>query len=408
MYVTVIIFLLTYAVMAVGRIPGLQVDRTGVALLGAIALLVFQRITPDAAWTAVSFPTISLLFGLMIVSAAFMVSGFYDWVATQATSLSIGPRGLLAVMVATSAVLSSILTNDVVVVAMVPVIIQLCMARRLNPIPFLLGFCFASNAGAAGTIIGSPQNMIIAQGMNLSFTGFMKAALLPSLLSLVPIWGVLSFLYRDRWTLATPGRSLNALPAPPPLNRVEVMKAATVTVLVIAAFVLTSWPRGEIALAAAAILLVNRTITSADMLKHVDGNLFILLGGLFVVNAALAATGLPQQIITDLHGWGFDFQHPLTLYVTISVLSDIVGNNPAALLLVPYVNAGNPEVSGAAMALGSAFASNIVVFGSLAGIIVVEAAEKHGLPISLAEFSKAGIPVTLLTMLLGAVWLLLL
>ncbi len=408
MYVTVGIFLVTYAAIAIGRVPGFRVDRTGAALLGAIALLVFEKITPEAAWTAVDFPTIALLFGLMIVSTSFAVSGFYDWVAHRATSMKLGPRALLAVMIGTSAVLSSILTNDVVVVAMVPLIMQLTLARRLNPVPFLLGFCFAANAGSAGTIIGSPQNMIIAQGMNLSFTGFMKAAAIPSILSLLPIWGVLCLIYRRRWDVPAPGGTAPAGVAPVPLNVLETAKATVVTVLVIAAFMLTSWPRELIALGAGAVLLVNRTIASGDMLKHVDGNLFILLGGLFVVNAALATTGLPQRVLTELQGLGLDLQNPLALFLMIGALSDIVGNNPAALLVVPYVQADNGELAGVAMALGTGFASNIIVFGSLAGIIVVQSAEQHGLSISLAEYSRAGIPVTVLSMLIGAGWLLLL
>lgn len=408
MYVTVGIFLATYAAIAIGRVPGFRVDRTGAALLGAIALLVFEKITPEAAWTAVDFPTIALLFGLMIVSTSFAVSGFYDWAAHRATSMNLGPRALLAVMIGTSAVLSSILTNDVVVVAMVPLIMQLTLARRLNPVPFLLGFCFAANAGSAGTIVGSPQNIIIAQGMNLSFTGFMKAAALPSLLSLLPIWGVLCLIYRRRWDAPAPAGTAAAGVAPVPLNVVETAKATVVTVLVIAAFVFTSWPRELIALGAGAVLLVNRTIASGDMLKHVDGNLFILLGGLFVVNAALATTGLPQRVLAELQGLGLDLHDPLALFLMIGVLSDIVGNNPAALLVVPYVQADNGELMGAAMALGTGFASNIIVFGSLAGIIVVQSAEQHGLSISFAEFSRAGIPVTVLSMLIGAGWLLLL
>ena len=408
MYVTIGIFLVTYAAIAIGRVPGFRVDRTGAALLGAIALLVFEKITPEAAWTAVDFPTIALLFGLMIVSTSFAVSGFYDWVAHRATSTKLGPRALLAVMIGTSAVLSSILTNDVVVVAMVPLIMQLTLARRLNPVPFLLGFCFAANAGSAGTIIGSPQNMIIAQGMNLSFTGFMKAAAIPSILSLLPIWGVLCLIYRRRWDVPAPGGTAPAGVAPVPLNVLETAKATVVTVLVIAAFMLTSWPRELIALGAGAVLLVNRTIASGDMLKHVDGNLFILLGGLFVVNAALATTGLPQRVLTELQGLGLDLQNPLALFLMIGALSDIVGNNPAALLVVPYVQADNGELAGVAMALGTGFASNIIVFGSLAGIIVVQSAEQHGLSISLAEYSRAGIPVTVLSMLIGAGWLLLL
>jgi len=409
MALTVAIFLATYVAMAVGRLPGFRVDRTGAALLGAIAMLVFEKIDVDAAWAAVSFPTMALLFGLMIVSGAFSVSGFYGWLTARAAALKLGPAKLLAVMIVTSGVLSSILTNDVVVVAMVPLLLQFCVARRLNTTPFLLGFAFAANSGSAGTIIGSPQNMIIAQGLDLSFVGLMRAAMLPSILSLVVIWGVLVVLYRGRWMLKdTAPASTAAAPPPVTLDRVEIAKAAVVTVLVVAAFCLTDWPRELIALAAGAVLLLNRRIASADVMKHVDGDLFILLGGLFVVNAAFASTGIPQRMIADLTQWGLDLTHPVALLVGSGVLSDIVGNNPAVLLLMPYIQGGNPEQTGAAMALGTAMASNVVVFGSLAGIIVVEEAAKRRAPVSLAEFSRAGVPVSLISMLVAAGWLLLL
>jgi len=409
MALTVAIFLATYVAMAVGRLPGFRVDRTGAALLGAIAMLVFEKIDVDAAWAAVSFPTMALLFGLMIVSGAFSVSGFYGWLTARAAALKLGPAKLLAVMIVTSGVLSSILTNDVVVVAMVPLLLQFCVARRLNTTPFLLGFAFAANSGSAGTIIGSPQNMIIAQGLDLSFVGLMRAAMLPSILSLVVIWGVLVVLYRGRWmNVDAAPASTAAAPPPVTLDRVEIAKAAVVTVLVVAAFCLTDWPRELIALAAGAVLLLNRRIASADVMKHVDGDLFILLGGLFVVNAAFASTGIPQRMIADLTQWGLDLTHPVALLVGSGVLSDIVGNNPAVLLLMPYIQGGNPEQTGAAMALGTAMASNVVVFGSLAGIIVVEEAAKRGAPVSLAEFSRAGVPVSLISMLVAAGWLLLL
>ncbi|WP_299131444.1 SLC13 family permease [uncultured Amaricoccus sp.] len=401
---TLTIFLLTYAGMALGRIPGFRVDRTGVALLGAIALLVSDRIAPEAAWMAVSFPTVALLFGLMVVSSAFIVSGFYDWVARWVAGLPLGPRGLLALLIGVAAVLSSILTNDVVAVAMVPLILQLALARGLNPVPLLLGFCFAANTGAAGTVIGSPQNMIIAQGLNLSFTGFMAAALLPSMLSLGLIWGVLALVYRGKWLQAPVAGA--AAPSFIPFERLETAKAALVTLVVVIAFMATDWPRENVALGAAAVLLLNRRFSSTDMLAHVDGEVLLLLGSLFIVNAAMAATGLPQEMIAALRDHGVDLAHPMTSFLTMGVLSDIVGNNPAALLLTPYLPRTDPELTGAALALGSGFSSNVVIFGSLAGMIVVQTAQKHGVTISLGEFSKAGIPVTILCMLLGAGWLL--
>lgn len=409
MAVTLGIFLATYLAMALGRLPGFRVDRTGAALLGGIAMLVFEKITSQAAWLAIDFPTIALLFGLMIVSGAFSVSGFYAWVAVRAGTLDISPRALLAVMIVTSGVLSSLLTNDVVVVAMVPLLVSLCQARGLNPTPFLLGFAFAANAGSAGTIIGSPQNMIIAEGLHLSFVGFMKGALVPALLSLPVTWAVLVVLYRNRWQAKDarqPGP--DTLAAAPPLDIPETIKAALVTLAVVAAFSLTDWPRHLVALAAAAVLLLNRRIAASNVMKHVDGDLLILLGGLFVVNAAFATTGLPQRAIAELLAQGLDLMHPLTLLVVSGVISDIVGNNPAVMLLVPYVKGANPELAGAAMALGTGLASNVVVFGSLAGIIAAEQAAKAGAPITLAEYSLAGIPVSLVTLLIGAGWLLVL
>jgi len=407
--ITLGIFLATYLAMALGRLPGFRVDRTGAALLGGIAMLVFGKISSQAAWAAIDFPTIALLFGLMIVSGAFSVSGFYAWVAVRAATLDLSPRALLAVMIVTSGVLSSLLTNDVVVVAMVPLLVSLCQARGLNPTPFLLGFAFAANAGSAGTIIGSPQNMIIAEGLHLSFVGFMKGALVPAILSLPVIWAVLIVLYRHRWQAnGGPAGAAGPAEAPPPLDMAETAKAALVTVAVVAAFSLTDWPRHLVALAAAAVLLLNRRIAASNVMKHVDGDLLILLGGLFVVNAAFATTGLPQRAMTDLVAAGVDLLHPMTLLVVIGVLSDIVGNNPAVMLVVPYVTGANPELAGAALALGTGLASNVVVFGSLAGIIASEEAAKAGAPISLSEFSIAGLPVSLATMAIAAAWLLIL
>jgi Na+/H+ antiporter NhaD/arsenite permease-like protein len=189
-------------------------------------------------------------------------------------------------------------------------------------------------------------------------------------------------------------------------DRWETAKAALVTLAVVAAFVLSDWPRELIALAGAAVLLVNRSISSTDMMKHVDGNLLLLLMGLFVVNAALAATGLPQRLLADLRGAGLDLGQPLWLFAVAAVLSNIVGNNPTVMLLVPFVRSdASPEALGAALALGTGFSSNLVVFGSLAGIIVVEQAGRQGVRISFGEFARSGVPAALACIALAAGWI---
>ncbi|AMM86597.1 SLC13 family permease [Martelella sp. AD-3] len=409
MDITVIIFLLVYLALALGYLPGFRVDRTGAAVVGALAMIGFGRITDKQAWDAIDYQTVGLLFGLMIVSGAFTVSGFYQWLAGRVASLKVSPPELLAFLVVTGGGLSALLTNDVVIVAMTPLLVSITMSRGLNPVPFLLGFCFATNTGSVATIIGSPQNMIAAQTLGLSFTGFMKVALVPAVISLPVVWGAVCLIYRRRWNLAAveeqPPSATVAAPAQK-LDIAETIKAAIVTVAVVAAFVFTDWPREMVALSAAAVMLVNRQVSSKEVIGTVDGNLLLLLAGLFVVNAALAQTGMPQKVVHDLQSAGVDFANPSILFLVASALSNIVGNNPAVMLLAPFLpHAANTDALGAALALGTGFSSNLIIFGSLAGIIVVEQAKDRGVKIGMGEFCRAGVPVTLLCMVLALAWI---
>lgn len=408
MNVTLLIFILVYIAMGFGKLPGFKIDRTGAAVVGALAMMALGSISAQAAWQAMDYKTLGLLFGLMVISGAFAVSGFYAWTAQKVALLPISPAKLLAVFVLVSGVLSSLLTNDVVVVAMTPLLVSITLARGLNPIPFLLAFCFAANAGSVGTMIGSPQNMIAAQALDVSFVELLKLAGVPALGSLVIVWGVVAWLYRGRWTLPQQAASAPAAAQAKPvvLNVTETLKAALVMAVTVVLFVLDIWPQEIVALGAAGILLVNRSIASSDVLQEVDGNLLLLIMGLFVVNAAMAATGLPQQVLGDLKHMGVNLDAPLSLFWTSAVLSNIVGNNPAVMLLVPYLQAGaNSDALCAALALGTGFSSNMVIFGSLAGIVVVEQAKASGVNISFMDFAKAGLPVALICLLLSALWI---
>jgi len=159
-------------------------------------------------------------------------------------------------------------------------------------------------------------------------------------------------------------------------------------------------------MAGAGVLLISRKISSHDMLKHVDGDLLLLIMGLFIVNAAIASTGLPQNLLDHFRDAGLDLNEPISLFFVGGVLSNLVGNNPAVMLLVPYLQSGSgSDALGAALALGTGFSSNMIVFGSLAGIIVVEQAAARGIKISFAEFSRTGIVVMALCMLMAALWI---
>lgn len=168
MSVAVVIFVLVYVGMILGELPGLALDRTGVALLGAIAMVMVGALPFADAWRAVDMPTLYMLFALMVVSAQFRLAGFYSELVRRIVRLKTSASGLLALVLIVAGGLSAVLTNDVVCPAMTPVLVEGCARRRLDPVPFLLGLACASNVGSAATLIGNPQNILIGQSLHLS------------------------------------------------------------------------------------------------------------------------------------------------------------------------------------------------------------------------------------------------
>ncbi len=391
-------FVAVYLGMILGGLPGLALDRTGLALLGALALVAAGRLTPAAAWAAIDVATITLLFGLMIVSAQFRLGGFYTHLTRQIATANLTPPGMLALLVAAAGGLSALLANDIVCLAMAPILIEGCARRQLDPKPFLLGLACAANVGSAATLIGNPQNMLIGQALHLSFAGYLLDAALPALLGLVVVWWIICRATGSDWHRPT---NLPAIEAPP-YNRWQTGKGWTVLVLLTAAFLFAPWPREVVALAAAALLLTSRRLASRAFLGLIDWQLLVLFIALFVVNHALAASGLLAAALAALQQTGIDLSQPALLFPVTVLLSNLVSNVPAVMLLLPA--AATPE-AGAILALASTLAGNLLVVGSIANIIVLDQAARLGVAISWREHARIGVPVTLVTLLLAAGWL---
>ena len=156
-------FLFTYLGMGLGRVPGLRIDRTGIALLAAVVLLAAGAISVETLGQRIDLPTLLLLFALMIISAQFQGAGFYRFAAGRIAAAQGNPVLLLALTVAVAGGLSALLANDIVVFAMAPILALGTKQRGLDPRPFLIGLAGAANAGSAITVIGNPQNILIGQ-----------------------------------------------------------------------------------------------------------------------------------------------------------------------------------------------------------------------------------------------------
>lgn len=193
------IFLVVYLGMILGGLPFLQLDRTGVALLGAIALVGVGVVSPEAAVDSLHLPTLMLLFAFMVLSAQLRLGGFYAWVTRRLGAWPLRPALLMGALIGVVGALSAVFSNDVVCLAVAPVLIDVCRRRGLAPLPYLLGLACAANIGSAATLIGNPQNMLIGARLGLSFGGYLTEALVPVVLSLLVTWAIIVVLSRGRW-----------------------------------------------------------------------------------------------------------------------------------------------------------------------------------------------------------------
>ncbi|HSC95687.1 MAG TPA: anion transporter [Burkholderiales bacterium] len=401
------VFFVVYLGMILGGLPFLQLDRTGVALLGAIALVSVGALTLEEAWGAIHAPTLILLFAFMVISAQLRLGGFYTWVTRRLGALPLAGPGLLAAMIAVIAALSAVFSNDIICLAVAPVLVDVCLARRLNPVPFLLALACAANVGSAATLIGNPQNMLIGETLRLPFLGYIREVAAPVALGLVLTWVIIAWQARGRWELAPGGGAAadHSHPpgdVPPSFDRWQSAKGVAVASIVFVLFLFAPLPREVVALVAAGLLMTSRRLHSFKMLGLVDWQLLVLFIGLFVVNHALARTGVPEHTIQDLAAAGVDLQHPGPLFAAAFVLSNIVSNVPAVMLLLP---AATHEIAGPVLALSSTLAGNLLIVGSIANIIVVDAAQRRSIRIGWYEHARIGIPVTVATMTVAAGWL---
>jgi Na+/H+ antiporter NhaD/arsenite permease-like protein len=397
----VAIFAVVYGGMILGGLPWLRLDRTGVALLGAIAVVAFGGLGVEQAAQGIHLPTILLLFSFMVVSAQMRLGGFYAAVTRRIAALPVSPSLLLGVVVAVAAALSAVFSNDIVCLAVAPVLVHACLARRLDPVPFLLALACASNIGSAATLIGNPQNMLIGEVLKLDFGAYVRDALPPVALSLLLLWAMLA-------RSAVPQSAGDAAPAAavpddaPAFDAWQTAKGLAVAAALMAVFLFTDWPRDVAALVGAGVLLLSQRFHSSQVMGLIDWELLILFMGLFVVNHALAQTGVTAQAVAALQVQGVHLGEPGPLFAATLLLSNLVSNVPAVMLLLPLAQG---DGAGLTLALVSTLAGNLLIVGSIANIIVVDAARRQGVVIDWKRHARTGVPVTLATLAVTAAWL---
>lgn len=400
------VFVMTYLALALGRVPGLQVDRPGIALIGAAMMLAAGLLDLPAAAAAIDMETIALLFGMMALVAYLQIAGFFQWAASALARREPGPHGLLAITISLSGILSAFLVNDVVCVALTPLVLNLCRRRGRHAMPYLIGLATASNIGSVATITGNPQNMMIGTLSGISYRDFATRLVPVALVGLALNYLVVAWVYRRMLSEpdAHPATANPLEMESAGIHRGLLAKGLAVTSAVIVLF-FAGYPVATVALVAAAVMMLGQ-VRPHEVYQRIDWSLLVMFMGLFVV-----VHGFDSQVVRT---WGLDQWDVVTRSPVIAisllsvVLSNLVSNVPAVLLFKPVVSAtSDPDQAWLALAMSSTLAGNLTVLGSVANLIVVETARRLGTHIGFAEYLKAGIPVTILTVAFGMAWLLL-
>jgi Na+/H+ antiporter NhaD/arsenite permease-like protein len=394
------ILVATYVGVAAGGVPGLRLDRAGVAFLGGAAMIALGPLTLDEAFRAIDFNTIALLVGMMIVVAHLKVSGAFRALGSLAIEHAHAPFVLLVTVTILAGVLSAFLVNDAICLVMTPIVMQVVRALGRNPVPYLVATATASNCGSVATITGNPQNMVIGATSKIAYPVFAAALSPVAAFGLVAVVVVVWLAFRKEF--ATDG-AISPHLKPGRMHAGQVVKASLVCAGLAIAF-FAGVPPAEAAVIGGAILLFTRQIKPMRIYREIDGPLLLLFAGLFIVVAGAERALLTPDRVAMAKSFGLDVPWRLSFLTT--VLSNIVSNVPAVLILRPFIpSLSDPRRAWLVVAMASTLAGNLTLIGSVANLIVAERARAEGAPISFWAYFKVGLPLTLLTLAAGTAWL---
>lgn len=420
----IVVFVLTYVLIAGRRLTVLPIGRPAGALAGACAMVVLAAIDPSLglspreAFAAVEPNTIGLLLGMMLISASVDESGFFERAAAKIARRKMSRLSLLWAISLGSGVLSALLVNDSVCLLLAPLVDRVARRVSRERVPFLLALAMGSNAGSAMTLAGNPQNMLVAQLSGLSYAGYLWRGGVAGLLGLVTTAAVLHLLFRRTLAEARPGQDApehdehdEAAPAPsgePPQRRWRRRVSLAVVGCVSVAFLLggnLAWT----ALAGATAVMLLRRSDAQPLFERVGWTVLVFFAALFVVVAGLQKTGAPTAALQALgpHLPRGHLSGALALTGTLVVGCQLVSNVPFILLAEPWIRSlPDPVLAWTSTAVVTTLAGNLTLLGSVANIIVIETAHAQG-EIGFRRYMRVGIPVTLASTAVAVAWLLL-
>ncbi len=406
--------------LTLGLILSEKLTRSVAAMLGGFAMvsvgLILGFYDESKALHSIDFNTLGLLLGMMMLVALLETTGFFQFLAIRAAQISRGKPVLLLVMLGgVTSVISMLLDNVTTVVLIAPVTILISEILGINPLPYLMAEAMLSNIGGVATLVGDPPNVLIASAADFSFVDF----LIHSFPIVIIVWFAALVLVRwlFRKELADSGQTADALLSLDPTqalkDRKGAMKVIIMTVLAVIFFLLEDMLNispSMIALGAGTIAIIWVKPEFKGLLKHIEWDVLIFFGGLFICVGGVEAAGGFDILANWIHGasslppWALG----LIILWLVAILSAVVDNVPITIAMIPIIL--NLEMTGVpvqslwwAVVFGAGFGGNGTIIGSTANVVVAGLSDRTRYPITPMVWSKRGLPVMLLSLVVASI-----
>ena len=402
--------------VALAAIASERVDRTKVALLGAGLVVVTQTIEQERAIEAIDFNTIGLLAGMMLMVKLTETTGVYTYLAIRAGQLSKGrPLAVVASLAVTTAILSAFLDNLTTMLLIVPITFLLADTLDIEALPLVIIEIVISNIGGTATLIGDPPNIIIAGATDLSFAAFIYNLAPVAVVSAIVVTGALYLGYRKRLQVAPEARArVMELDARSSIEDARELKRTVPilvgTLLLFFAHTAIGIEPATVALTGAIVMLLVTSQTVEEALAGIEWPTLFFFLGLFVIVGALEETGAIGEVadgiasVTD----GNRSAELLGILGVSAVGSAVVDNIPFTTAMIPVVEQLRGDSGDDAywwvLALGACFGGNATLIAAAANVAAAGMASRAGQPIGFLAFLKAGIPATMISMVIATAY----
>ena len=407
-------------VVVIGAIMTEKVHRTAAALAGTVALLLTGILTVDQAISYVDFNTIGVLVGMMLFVAVVKHSGLFEYVSIKSAKMAKGdPWKIMVSFMVITAVCSALLDNVTTVLLMGPMTLTLAKMMKINPVPILLGQIFASNIGGTMTLIGDPPNIMIGSAAGLSFLDFVENTGLACTIGLIAIIFFMKFAYKKKLSAdADAIKEIMQLDENKSITDRRLLHISVVMILlIVVAFVIhgrLGIESSAVALTAAAIMMIIGRQDIEEVVADVEWPTLLFFFGLFVVVGGMVKTGVIEQLATlimDLSGGHLIMTMMILLWAS-AFLSAILDNIPFVATLIPLILAMGQQGMDItplwwAISLGACLGGNGTQIGASANVVLSGIAGRHGYPISFNDYTKVGMPVMIITVVIAMIFLLL-